>query len=108
MVDEVLRDGRRSPRWTSPRATTIGRPWKSWPGSGRTEVDVARATIALTANVQSDDDGDTSMLSRRQDPGYYLVADGRSVLERSLHVRVSRLRFAAGRTARRRVSISDL
>ena len=60
--------------------------------SGRTEVDVARTAIALTANVQSDDDPDTSMLSRLRDPGYYLVADGRSVLERSLHVRVRRLK----------------
>ena len=92
VVDEVLRDGARSPRWTSPpRPLSEGRG-RAGPGVGRTEVDVAHAAIALTASVQSDDDGDTSMLSGCQDPGYYLVADGRSVLEHSLHVRVSRLK----------------
>ena len=100
VVDEVLRDGSAFAEMDFATRDHYRKAVEELArGSGRTEVDVARAAIALTANVQSDDDGDTSMLSRLQDPGYYLVADGRSVLERSLHVRVEPAETVTARRA---------
>ena len=65
VVDEVLRDGSAFGEMDFATRDQYRKAVEELArGSGRTEVDVARATIAMTANVQSDDDPDTSMLSR--------------------------------------------
>jgi len=71
-------------------------------GSGLTEVEVARKTAAMADAATSADDVEPSLAARRGDPGYYLISDGRSALERALPVRVplaGRLRRAYGRAA---------
>ena len=72
-------------------------------GSGRTEIEVARAATALAtgsnlsvdahpADIRAGDrgpEGGNGDLPAARDPGYFLIADGRPVLERELHVRLS-------------------
>jgi len=70
-------------------------------GSGLTELEVARKSVAMadaaaTAEVAkasgpapSTGEADGSALARVRDPGYYLISDGRSALERELNVRLS-------------------
>jgi cyclic beta-1,2-glucan synthetase len=75
-------------------------------GSGRTELDVARAAVALTdgeavagsAGLEGDgaDPGRVPYPGRVADPGYYLFSAGRPAFERELGVRVS----LAGRLGR--------
>ncbi|MDQ3544049.1 MAG: DUF3131 domain-containing protein, partial [Actinomycetota bacterium] len=60
-------------------------------GSGRTEVEVARAATDMAAKVPLGDEVDPRLANRRRDPGYYLIGDGRSALERALQVRVRRV-----------------
>ena len=57
--------------------------------SGLTEVDVARRALAATEGARSADHADPAQRARLQDPGYYLISDGRPALERDLHVRVT-------------------
>ena len=70
--------------------------------SGLTEVEVARRALAATDRARSADHADPAQGDRLQDPGYYLISDGRPALERDLHVRVPtgvRLRRAFVRSA---------
>ena len=57
-------------------------------GSGLTELEVARQAAAMADDARSADDAEPSLAARRGDPGYYLISDGRSAFERTLHVRV--------------------
>ena len=69
--------------------------------SGLTETEVARRAVAAT-EVASADGAEPSQAGRLQDPGYYLISDGRPAFERDLHVRVPagvRLRRAFVRSA---------
>src|SRR5438132_11861223 len=57
-------------------------------GSGRSELDVAREAVLLATHTglgagMADDPHD----ARRDDPGYYLIADGRTALEAAVGVR---------------------
>src|SRR2546427_3839585 len=57
-------------------------------GSGRSELDVAREAVLLATRTglgagRADDPHDT----RRDDPGYYLIADGRTALELAIGFR---------------------
>ena len=66
-------------------------------GSGLAEVEVARrAAEAAEATDPPTDAAGRSRMERRQDPGYFLISDGRYAFERELHVRVP-----AARTLRR-------
>ncbi len=70
-------------------------------GSGRDEVEVARAAVAA-ARAAPADNADPAAAARLRDPGYYLVSDGRPELERQVGVRVPlrwRLRRAVMRHA---------
>ncbi|MDQ6682472.1 MAG: glycosyl transferase, partial [Chloroflexota bacterium] len=72
--------------------------------SGLTEVEVARRAASSASSARSADDGDPAQAARHQDPGYYLISDGRSAFERELHVGLPvgvRLRRALVRTALR-------
>ena len=73
-------------------------------GSGLTEIDVTKRAISMAAAAVPADGVAPSVEARRQDPGYYLISDGRQALERALRVhaplanRLRRLYFrAAGR-----------
>ena len=64
-------------------------------GSGRTEVDVARAATALADGQPTGSDagvvsvpGGPAPSPAARDPGYFLISDGRPVLERALGVRL--------------------
>ncbi len=57
-------------------------------GSGLTEVDVARKAAAMASEARSADGVEPSLAARREDPGYYLISDGRLALERALNARV--------------------
>jgi len=57
-------------------------------GAGLTEVEVAQRAAAMAAAAPSGGEVESSLAARRRDPGYYLIADGRSAFERALHVRV--------------------
>ena len=66
-------------------------------GSRLTEVEVARraaasANAARSADdadpARAADDADAARAARHQDPGYYLISDGRAAFERELRVRV--------------------
>jgi len=57
-------------------------------GSGLTEVEVARRAAAMADAAPAADDAEPSVATRRRDPGYYLISDGRSVFERAIQVRV--------------------
>ncbi len=58
-------------------------------GSGRSEVEVARAAVELAERADGVDLSSPSARSdRRCDPGYYLLADGRQAFERMLGARV--------------------
>ena len=58
-------------------------------GSGRTELDVAGRTIAAAARATVETVGaDGADPTREQDPGYYLIADGRRTLEKGIGFRV--------------------
>jgi cyclic beta-1,2-glucan synthetase len=57
-------------------------------GARITEVEVAVAAIEMADGARSSGEADPSMAARLQDPGYYLISDGRTELERALHVRV--------------------
>jgi cyclic beta-1,2-glucan synthetase len=73
-------------------------------GSGLTEVEVAQKAAAMSDSEPSADDAESSLAARRRDPGYYLIAGGRSAFERALHARVplgSRPRRAYVRAAAR-------
>ena len=68
--------------------------------SGQTEIEVARAALALAAS--SEGAGATFQAERRHDPGHYLLSDGRRELEQSLRCpvpRIDRLRRALMRSA---------
>ncbi|HEX5148649.1 MAG TPA: hypothetical protein VFW02_06170, partial [Candidatus Limnocylindrales bacterium] len=65
-------------------------------GSGRSELEVAREAVAMAEASSTADDLDPSEASRRGDPGYYLLSDGQTMLERALDYRVP----AAGRLRR--------
>ena len=70
--------------------------------SGLTEVEVARRAAATANAARSADDGDPARAARHQDPGYWLISDGRPAFERELMVRVPvsvRLRRAYVRAA---------
>ncbi len=72
--------------------------------SGLTEVEVARRAASSANAARSADDGDPAQAARHQDPGYYLISDGRAAFERDLRVRVPvgvRLRRAYVRAALR-------
>ncbi|HVC21151.1 MAG TPA: glucoamylase family protein, partial [Vicinamibacterales bacterium] len=58
-------------------------------GSGRTELDVTRRVMAAAARlpVEPAGTGETPP-GRRQDPGYYLIANGRKAFEQDLGFRV--------------------
>ena len=58
-------------------------------GSGHTELDVARRAIAAAARppAGSPDTGDAAV-HREQEPGYYLVANGRRTFEKEIGFRV--------------------
>ena len=57
-------------------------------GSGQTEIFVAQKAAEMAEAVALADDIEPSLLIRHSDPGYYLISDGRSALEKTLHVRV--------------------
>ncbi len=57
-------------------------------GSGLTEIEVARRAAAMADPAPSADDAPPSPAARQRDPGYYLIADGRSAFEHALDVRV--------------------
>ncbi len=66
-------------------------------GSQLTEVEVARRAAASANAARSADDADpartagdadTARAARHQDPGYYLISDGRAAFERQIQVRV--------------------
>ena len=57
-------------------------------GAGLTEVEVAQRAAAMADAAPSGGEVESSLAARRRDPGYYLIADGRSAFERALHVRV--------------------
>ena len=70
--------------------------------SGLTEVEVARRAVAAMDAARSVDHAEPVQAGRLQDPGYYLISDGRPAFERDLHVRVpggGRLRRAFVRSA---------
>ena len=56
--------------------------------SGLTEVEVARRAAAMADAAPSPGDDEPSAASRRRDPGYSLISDGRVAFERALGVRV--------------------
>ncbi|MBA3587346.1 MAG: DUF3131 domain-containing protein, partial [Chloroflexi bacterium] len=71
-------------------------------GSNLTEVEVAEKAAAMAAAAPLADAIEPSLADRYRDPGYYLISDGRSTLERALQVRVplvARLRRAYIRSA---------
>ncbi len=71
-------------------------------GSGLSEVEVARRATSSAIQARSADDPDPARAARQQDPGYYLISDGRTAFERELRVRVpvgARLRRAYVRAA---------
>ena len=71
-------------------------------GSGTTEVEVARTAVEMAGAARLADDIDPSAVARRREPGYYLIAEGRTALEHALDVRVpvtQRLRRAFVRSA---------
>ncbi|MCJ7710633.1 MAG: glycosyl transferase, partial [Chloroflexi bacterium] len=73
-------------------------------GAGLTEVEVARRAAGAADAAQSADDPDPARAARHQDPGYYLISDGRPAFEQELGVRVStvgRMRRAYVRAAAR-------
>ena len=73
-------------------------------GSSLTEIEVARRAAVMAAAAPADDDAEPSVATRRRDPGYYLISDGRSALERAIHVRAplaGRLRRTYVRAAAR-------
>jgi cyclic beta-1,2-glucan synthetase len=57
-------------------------------GSGLTEVEVARKAAAMADAAPSADDVKPFLAAPHQDPGYYLISDGRIAFERALHTRV--------------------
>ncbi len=63
-------------------------------GSGRTEVEVARAAVAMADGPPTmrpgaaDADARGSASHATGDPGFFLIADGRPALERTLHLRL--------------------
>ena len=57
-------------------------------GSGRTEVEVAREAVAMAAAMSPGEDVEQSRPARLRDPGFFLISDGRVVLERAIHARV--------------------
>ncbi len=58
-------------------------------GSGRTELDVARRAIAAATRPPTGPRGTGDATGRReQEPGYYLVADGRRTFEKDLGFRI--------------------
>jgi cyclic beta-1,2-glucan synthetase len=64
-------------------------------GSGRNEVEVAEAAMTLANEAAIDGDAAlgshvTAALPSARDPGYYLISEGRPVLEWTLGVRISR------------------
>ncbi len=65
-------------------------------GSGRAEIEVAQAAVAISQDARTDAAG-TSAAPARLDPGYYLVGDGRPTFEHTLGIRLplaTRLRRA--------------
>jgi cyclic beta-1,2-glucan synthetase len=72
--------------------------------SGLSEVEVARKAVAVSEAAPPADDGEPSAQGRKQDPGYYLISDGRPEFEQILHVRaplIQRLRRVYLRAAGR-------
>ncbi len=66
-------------------------------GSGMTEVEIAHKAVEMAEAATSDEEASHAPSSRRRDPGYYLISDGRSALERDVHDRAplaTRLRRA--------------
>ena len=56
-------------------------------GSARSEIEVARSAIAAANRAAEESRIDDAATSRRHDPGYYLIADGRRAFEREIGFR---------------------
>ena len=56
--------------------------------SGVLEIDVARKAVEMAVAASADAEVAPDPSMRRRDPGYYLISDGRRVLEAALAVRV--------------------
>ena len=56
-------------------------------GSARSEIEVARSAIAAANRASEESRIDDAATSRRHDPGYYLIADGRRAFEREIGFR---------------------
>ena len=66
-------------------------------GSGMTEVEIADKAVEMADAGPLADDVSASLSARQRDPGYYLIAEGRTALEREVHARAplgTRLRRA--------------
>ncbi|MEA2608625.1 MAG: hypothetical protein QOJ75_868, partial [Chloroflexota bacterium] len=60
-------------------------------GSGKTEVEVARAATGMAAEAGA---AESAPSAAAHDPGYFLISDGRVAFERTLNVRIRRgIRF---------------
>jgi cyclic beta-1,2-glucan synthetase len=78
-----------SRRWTFPRDRYRHAIEDLARGSGRTELDVARRAIAGAKHPSAEPAGTGNATpGREQDPGYYLIANGRRAFEKDLGFRI--------------------
>jgi cyclic beta-1,2-glucan synthetase len=87
LVDEVLREGTRVAEMDFSTRDQYRRAVEELArGSRASEIDVARRAVRLAAEAAARPAGEAGV--RRQDPGYFLIAEGRARLEGEIAYRV--------------------
>ncbi|HJW14941.1 MAG TPA: hypothetical protein VJ776_09600 [Thermoanaerobaculia bacterium] len=88
LVEEVLREGTRVAEMDFPTRDQYRRAVEELArGSRFSEIDIARRAVRLAAEAAARPAG-VADDTRRHDPGYFLIADGRAELEKEIAYRV--------------------
>jgi len=87
-IEDLARGSGRTELEVARRATAFAAPPAAHTAAGSSDVRLADPSPAAHGATQPADDGLSALLDRHRDPGYYLISDGRPILEQALGLRV--------------------
>ena len=87
-IEDLARGSGRTELEVAGRATAFAAPRAAHTVAGSSDVRLEDPSPAAHGATQPADDGLSALLDRHRDPGYYLISDGRPILEQALGLRV--------------------